>query len=114
AVPAAAWFGWPGIGGGSGGVVVGAVAHVVPEAYRIEPQVASPVAGALNRVLPVLWVASSQVVVAAIVAALVRLRRARAGWRREVVDGVSVLLSRDEGPAALGFWRGAIVVPEWA
>jgi len=113
-VPAAAWFGWPGIGGGSGGVIVEAMAAVVPEAYLIEPQAASSVAEAVNRVLPVLWVASSLAVVAVIVSALVRLRRARAGWRREVVDGIPVLLSRDEGPAALGFWRGAIVVPEWA
>ena len=40
--------------------------------------------------------------------------RGKKAWRRETVDGVPVLVSRDVGPAVVGFFPGRIVLPEWA
>lgn len=44
---------------------------------------------------------------------LLRLRRARSGWRRTVVDGVDVRLSSGTGPAVVGYLRPEIVLPRW-
>ncbi|MES2305661.1 MAG: M56 family metallopeptidase [Gemmatimonadota bacterium] len=44
----------------------------------------------------------------------VRLLRARRRWRRADVDGTAVLVSQDFGPAIVGIFRPAIVIPEWA
>lgn len=60
------------------------------------------------------WASASSSVLFVLVLAHVRLARARRGWGREEVDGVPVWVSRDLGPAALGFFRGSIVVPRWA
>jgi TonB family protein len=43
-----------------------------------------------------------------------RLAMRRRGWRRAVMDGEPVLVSRDTGPAVVGVLRGEIVVPRWA
>lgn len=59
-------------------------------------------------------IAASLALVAVLVAAHVRLTVARRGWGRDRVDGVPVYVSRDVGPAALGFFGGSIVIPEWA
>jgi len=42
------------------------------------------------------------------------LRRRRRQWRRSEIDGVSVLVSEDIGPAVVGVFRPCIVIPEWA
>jgi beta-lactamase regulating signal transducer with metallopeptidase domain len=42
-----------------------------------------------------------------------KLARRRRRWRRTTVDGVPVLVSRDVGPAVIGFLDAAIVIPEW-
>ncbi len=60
------------------------------------------------------WAAASLALVVVLVVAAVHLGRRRRGWSRRRVDGVDVLLSRSVGPAAVGIWRGAVVVPEWA
>lgn len=67
-----------------------------------------------DRLLLVLCCAASLALVLVLAVAHVRLAAARRGWGRERVDGVPVFVSRDVGPAALGFFGGAIVIPEWA
>jgi len=41
------------------------------------------------------------------------LQGRRREWRRETLDGIPVLVSRDIGPAVIGWRRLDIVVPEW-
>jgi len=65
-------------------------------------------------VLLAVCVAASLALVALLVVAHVQLAVARRSWGRDRVDGVSVYVSRDVGPAALGFFGGSIVIPEWA
>ncbi|HEX7118861.1 MAG TPA: TonB family protein [Longimicrobiales bacterium] len=60
------------------------------------------------------WATLSLAVLVVVVLAHARLVAARRRWDRERVDGVAVYVSRDVGPAALGFFGGAIVIPEWA
>lgn len=67
-----------------------------------------------DRVLLVLCGVASLAVLMVLAVAHARLAAARRGWGRERVDGVPVYVSRDVGPAALGFFGGAIVIPEWA
>ena len=42
-----------------------------------------------------------------------KLRRQRRMWRRVTEDGIDALVSRDTGPAVVGFVDPAIVIPEW-
>lgn len=68
----------------------------------------------LDGTLTTVWIGASVLlflgVVACGAATWVRHRR----WRQEVVDGVSVLVAPDAGPAVVGFLRGRIVLPAWA
>ena len=41
------------------------------------------------------------------------LRRRRSTWRSAVVDGQRLFVSRDAGPAVVGFRMPAVVIPEW-
>ena len=41
------------------------------------------------------------------------LARRRSAWRRAVVDGQSLLVSHDAGPAVVGFREPVVVIPEW-
>jgi hypothetical protein len=59
------------------------------------------------------WGAGSLAAAAAIGASYLRLRRRGREWSFRVVDGHGIWASRDAGPAAVGFVRGRIVVPEW-
>lgn len=67
-----------------------------------------------DRVLLVVCVVASVALAVVLLVANVRLVAARRGWGRKQVDGVPVYVSRDVGPAALGFFGGSIVIPEWA
>jgi TonB family protein len=62
----------------------------------------------------VAWLVVSLATAAWVVRTLVQLGRARHEWRRAEVDGGSVYVTRDTGPAALGVRRGIVVVPSWA
>ncbi len=67
----------------------------------------------LDRPLAVLWAGASGLLLVAAVVSWLRLRRARARWRREQVDGVSILVSRATGPALVGVLRPSVVLPAW-
>jgi len=60
-----------------------------------------------------LWVLMSAGLLVWLLAGALRLRRLRAGWTPAVVDGVSVLLSGNMGPAVVGVAAGRIVAPHW-
>jgi len=59
------------------------------------------------------WALASGFLLLRLMRAVVALRRRRAGWRRETVDGVDVHLSPDVGPAVIGVRSMTVVLPEW-
>ena len=91
----------------------------VPAAIRVRDEVPVPVVSVaepgwgMNKVLLTLWGASSGVLALFLVYAMGVLQGRRKEWRRASVDGVPVLLSRDVGPAVIGWRRLDIVMPEW-
>ncbi len=60
------------------------------------------------------WAALSGLMLLYLVVSWVRTSRRRLEWRRDRVEGEPVLVSRDVGPAVVGFFPGEIVLPEWA
>ena len=68
----------------------------------------------LDAPLLLAWGTATIGTLAFLLASSASLRRFRRGLREARVDGVPVRLSRDAGPAVLGFVRGEIVLPEWA
>ncbi len=71
-------------------------------------------AAGLDAALLAGWIAASlaALIYVGISAGVLIARRRR--WWPEVLDGVPVLVSRDTGPAVVGFLRSRIVVPDWA
>jgi hypothetical protein len=67
----------------------------------------------VNKVLLTLWGAGSGLLALFLVYGIGVLQGRRREWRRESLDGVPVLLSRDVGPAVIGWRRLDIVVPDW-
>jgi hypothetical protein len=67
----------------------------------------------LERPLVVLWGLLSATAIVLLSGAAHNLRRRRRVWRRIRVDGMTALLSRDTGPAVVGFIACTIVLPEW-
>lgn len=73
-------------------------------------------AGGSSRVdlaLVALWVIASAVVFARLIFTAHALRRLRRGAHRTSLDGVSVLVTPDAGPAVLGFARADVLIPSW-
>lgn len=60
------------------------------------------------------WAVLTAVAVFRLVRAYLHLQSMRREWRRTVVWGESVYVTRDLGPAVFGLRRGAILMPEWA
>jgi len=79
--------------------------NIVPAA----PQVPA-VAGDLLRLG---WLAASAMLTLLVLGVHVRSRRLRVKWPTAMVGGEPVLVSDDDGPAVMGFWRPDIVVPKW-
>lgn len=68
----------------------------------------------LETVLLWLWAATTAVLLLYLAGSALRVRAEGRQWRRGEVDGVEVLVSEATGPAALGLFRGRVVLPEWA
>jgi beta-lactamase regulating signal transducer with metallopeptidase domain len=68
----------------------------------------------LDRPLLVLWVAASAMLLGGLLRSHRRLRRTAAEWRHTLVDGESVLVAPEAGPAVVGLTGGRIVLPTWA
>lgn len=60
------------------------------------------------------WIGASLVLVLVVLGGVLRIRKLRRAWRREVVDGSEVLVSDGLGPAVVGLLRPEIVLPAWA
>lgn len=99
-----------------------ATTEVAPAAgfIPLAPIVVGPVeatpAGAIS---PDVWLALGWAVLTSfavlrLVRAYLRLQSMRRSWRRTVVWGESVYVTRDLGPAVFGLRRGSILMPEWA
>jgi len=70
-------------------------------------------AGPLDGVLLVGWVLASGAILGWLAATHRRLRRDGAAWSHEELDGMTVLVSPDVGPALVGLAPSSIVVPRW-
>lgn len=105
-----------------GGVLIKDSAAAVEVGDRLV--VASPSAGvvmesvatlaSLDAVLLSVWAVATTLLLSVLVGGLVATGVASRRWRREVVDGVPVLVSRDVGPAVIGIHRSRIVLPRWS
>jgi TonB family protein len=60
------------------------------------------------------WAAATVALLLYLAISALRIRAEGRRWRRREVDGVEVLVSEATGPAALGLFRGRVVLPEWA
>jgi TonB family protein len=96
-----------------------ATAHVMPFAITVLPTqvitgASGPTRGELiDRVLLVGWIVASAFLLLRLAFAVIGLREARDGWRHGELDGVSVRLAPNEGPAVVGLRSMEIVIPEW-
>lgn len=95
-------------------VVFGPMAPVLGAAVRDLGSAAStaPVR-AMEGTLLTVWVALSAVLVAFLALGVARVRQLRRRWRSRIVDGISVLVSSEFGPAVVGVLEPEIVVPAW-
>jgi beta-lactamase regulating signal transducer with metallopeptidase domain len=85
-------------------------------ARRVTPIASGARAAAptLDRYAVAMWICASLGLFGVFTRSVVRLRRRRLQWREAELDGATVLLSCDTGPAVVNVLRPAIVVPEWA
>lgn len=60
------------------------------------------------------WIVGAAAVLLFLLISAARLRRERRSWSSAEVAGRDVLLSRDTGPAVVGVFRAAVVLPRWA
>jgi len=60
-----------------------------------------------------LWLLATAVLLLVLGSVLLRIRRARTGWRAGWIGDVAVLISERFGPAVVGLLRPAIVTPSW-
>src|SRR5262245_11431673 len=67
-----------------------------------------------DRPLLVAWITLSLGLCAYFAGGMLRLGILRRRWRSETINGESVLISDDTGPALVGFVEPAIVIPAWA
>jgi TonB family protein len=63
--------------------------------------------------LLVAWALVSSVLLARLALAIWYIRRRQAAWRTTDIDGVSVRVAADAGPAVVGFSPMEVVLPEW-
>ena len=94
--------------------------RVMPFAISVQPvQVISGGGGGPNRALLVdgalvaLWLALSVLLLVRLAQSIKSLRNRRREWRSEQLDGVSVCISENVGPAVVGLRSMDVVVPEW-
>jgi len=67
----------------------------------------------LDRPLVIAWLLASMLLAARYGVSLSVLARRRRDWRIDEVDDVPVRMAPDIGPAVVGFFAPAIVLPEW-
>lgn len=93
--------------------------RVVPWAISVQPvQVISSTASVdraalIDRGLVALWIALSVVLIVRLTKAVVAISRRRREWRAAQLDGMSVCISQNVGPAVVGLRSMDVVIPEW-
>jgi TonB family protein len=94
--------------------------RVMPFAITVQPvQVIGSNGGAtdgavlLDRGAVAVWTMLTVLLLVRLTQSLVAMRRRRAEWRAEQLDGVSVRVSENVGPAVVGLRSMDVVVPEW-
>jgi TonB family protein len=60
-----------------------------------------------------LWAGLSALALLLVALLFVQLRLSRSGWQAAQLDGSTVFVTRNAGPAAVGIRRGIILVPAW-
>src|SRR6266550_942792 len=60
------------------------------------------------------WAVSSMLLLGVLGTTALRLAALRRRWRASFVDGRTVLVSENVGPAVAGLWRPEVIVPRWA
>jgi TonB family protein len=74
---------------------------------------ASGLVASIDAVLVVVWAVASSLLVAQLVADIITLRRMRRHWPVREIDGLSMRLTADVGPAVIGLRSMEVVLPEW-
>jgi len=93
--------------------------RVIPFAMSVQPvQVAANAvtpdrAVLVDRALVALWLTLSILLVARLAQAVFAIARRRREWQAAQLDGVSVCISKNVGPAVVGLRSMDVVVPEW-
>jgi beta-lactamase regulating signal transducer with metallopeptidase domain len=91
------------------------VAAPIRSAVPATPATAlSTIAARADRPLLIAWIALSLGLCAYFAGGILRLWILRRDWRSGNINGESVLISDDTGPALVGFVDPAIVIPAWA
>ena len=85
-----------------------------PLAHESLPTRAERVAGAADPYVARVWVVMSLAWLALLVRAAIGLRRRRTHWREVEVDGTTVLVAPNVGPAVIGSLAPRVVIPHWA
>ena len=98
----------------------GSAVRVVPFSIAIEPvliiargSASVDRAALIDRGLVAIWILLSVIAAIRMVQALLVIRRLRTHWRTAQIDGMTVRMSADVGPAVVGLRRMDVVVPEW-
>ena len=94
--------------------------RVIPFAMSVQPVqvISSSIAGAdrgalIDRGLVALWLALSALLIVRLVQAVIDIGKRRRQWRAAQLDGMSVRISENVGPAVVGLRSMDVVVPEW-
>ena len=82
-------------------------------AVTVATPLGARLAAIAGRGIVTLWIALSIALLLRLARGVVALRRMRREWRRGRVDGVSVRLSENVGPAVVGLRMMDVVLPEW-
>jgi beta-lactamase regulating signal transducer with metallopeptidase domain len=70
--------------------------------------------GAADPIVIRVWLIASLVCVAMLLRAAIGVRRRRAHWHTVEIDGTTVLVSPNVGPAVIGALAPRVVIPQWA
>jgi TonB family protein len=94
--------------------------RMMPFAISVQPvqAISSGIAASdrgvlIDRGLVAVWFAVSVLLVARLAQAVKTIRKRRAEWREAQLDGTSVCISENVGPAVVGLRSMDVVVPEW-
>ena len=95
-------------------VTVAPFTITVPGPESIVPVARTPQRGAqIDRALVTLWIALSALLLVRLGAGVATLRRAKRAWRSQQLDGMTVCVSANVGPAVVGLRSMNVVLPEW-